>query len=207
LRPTASRWFLAKTARSWPSGCSSVPPKGGESSAAFENLPLGTLVATATAHPNADENGVAQARVSTALTIAAGENTPVCLSPNSTIAEGCMTPPSPVSVHAISRRTAEVVASALDTEGNIILREARNWRWAVVDPSVVTVALNGERTVLSGESVGTTQVWVAETESGKVVTGTGEQGPAGGATQAAPAPPKYGQCHAVWSVLSDLSAF
>src|SRR5262245_38595680 len=51
------------------------PAGGGPASAAFDALPLGSLTAVATAFPNADGTGVAQAKASIPLTIIAGQNT------------------------------------------------------------------------------------------------------------------------------------
>jgi probable HAF family extracellular repeat protein len=145
------------------------PPDGSASSATFENLPLGELMATATAHPNTDGSGVAQARASVAMAIAANANTPVRLSMESTIDRVQVTPPEATVSQFVE---AELAASALDASGALVLTAGVNWRWEVLDASVVLVEARGDQALAVGLDPGSTAMRVTETESGKSLVAT-----------------------------------
>src|SRR5690242_17958407 len=61
------------------------PTDGGTATAAFENLKVGSLTFSATAHPNADGSGVAQAFGSAPLIVSAGQTTQLTVTMDSTI--------------------------------------------------------------------------------------------------------------------------
>src|SRR5687767_9416471 len=63
-------------------------------SVAFENLPVGDLSVTVTAHPNADGSGTAQARGTAPLTIRPNQTTDFTVTMESTIQSVVIVPPS-----------------------------------------------------------------------------------------------------------------
>jgi len=139
--------------------------------ATFDNLPIGTYAASAVAHPNPDGTGVAQARASVPLTIAAGQVTPFSLTMGSAIARVAVTP-NPTSV-TVGQTTA-LTATAYDGSGSVVLTSA--FAWTSGNTSEVTV--NSATGQLSGISAtpsnppAPVQVTATEPESG--VSGTSD---------------------------------
>src|SRR5258706_7913050 len=70
------------------------PPGAETSQAVFDPLPTGNLIATATAFPNADGTGVAQATGTAGLNILPGANTTITLTMGTTITKVVVAPAS-----------------------------------------------------------------------------------------------------------------
>lgn len=145
------------------------PAEGGETPATFENLPIGDVVATASAHPDAEGSGTAQARGSVALTIEPDTTAQVRLTMGSTIERLQITSSAPsISLGG----TVELTAAALDAAGSVVLTSGENWQWTVSDPAVVALTPNGDRATLQWLSEGTVTGTVTEMESGKSAQAT-----------------------------------
>ena len=90
------------------------PTGGNTSTLSFDTLPLGNLTVNATAYPNADGSGVAQATASTTATIASGQTTVVNITMASTISSLSLSPSSP---SVVAGQTVALSASALEPMG------------------------------------------------------------------------------------------
>jgi 6-phosphogluconolactonase (cycloisomerase 2 family) len=151
------------------------PVEDNQTTVTFQNLPPGNANLVATAYPNTDATGVAQATGSAPVTIVAGQTAEVTVTMASTIDRLEISPANP-SVPV--GQTVQLTATAFDRDNNIVLILAGNLQWVSGTPANATVSANG---LLSGVAVGTSQITVAETESGKSAITT--------ATVAAAAPP------------------
>jgi sugar lactone lactonase YvrE len=142
------------------------PAAGGTSSVTVNNLKVGALVMTATAYPNADGTGVAQATGSTTVNIADNQTTNVTLTMNSTIDHLEVTP-SPLTV--VANANVQVVATAKDASGAVVLTTPGKFTYNSATTSAATIDTNG---LLHGVLAGSSQITVVETESGKQVVVT-----------------------------------
>src|SRR5687768_10757679 len=70
------------------------PAGGGPASATFFDLPVGPMTAVATAYPQANGTGVAQASGSVGFTVQAGQTVPFTLTMDSTIDRMEVNPPT-----------------------------------------------------------------------------------------------------------------
>lgn len=137
------------------------PAQGGQTSASFENLPVGELTATAAAYPTQDGSGTAQAQASVPVTIVSGLNAPLRLTMASTIDRVEIAPTNPsVAVNA----NVSLVATARDTAANVVLTAPTKLKWASDTPTVARVDEGGR---VTGVAPGTAQVTATESESGK----------------------------------------
>jgi hypothetical protein len=137
------------------------PPAGGASTVTFQQLKVGALQFTASAHPGADGSGTAQARGSASITIVAGQVAQVALTMQSTIDRLELSPTAPqVAVGG----TLQITASARDASNAIVLTSPSKIAWDTGDHSVATVSSTG---LVTGVAVGTTTVTVTDSESGK----------------------------------------
>jgi alpha-tubulin suppressor-like RCC1 family protein len=106
------------------------PAQGGPASAVIANLPAGDLLATATAYPNADGTGVAQARATVPVTTVIGQVSPVHLTMASTVTAVTVPAGQQVPIGA----TQDLLFTATDAQGSTV----------IVSPAALTV------TVVSG---------------------------------------------------------
>lgn len=128
--------------------------------ASFENVPIITLSASATAYPNADGTGVAQATVTTPITMQAEGDTNLRLTMASTIDHIEVTPGGPLALGVQESATLQAVPR--DANNNIVLANAIQFTATPED----IVELNPDGS-LSGLDVGTTTITAREPESGK----------------------------------------
>ena len=133
----------------------------------FSNLPAGTLLVEATAHPNADGTGATQARADSFAVIVSGQKTPVNLTLATTIASVKITPETIAFTGDPVTLTATAYDGA-DATGNIVLSGA--WSWSNSNPGVLNVVAQGDKAVITPVSAGVSNVTVTETESGKSYT-------------------------------------
>lgn len=140
------------------------PASGGTSSASFATLPIGTLSATASAYPNADGSGTAQASATAPLIIQAGQNTSIGLTMNSTIDHLSLSPSPAV---AIVGTPLLMSVTAYDVNGNVVLLSSMKLQWASSSTNIATVSSIG---VVSGLVAGTSTISVTDTESGKTAS-------------------------------------
>ena len=132
---------------------------------ANSSLPVGALTATATAYPNADGTGTAQATGFITFVTALGTNVPITIDMGSTIDHLAVTPANPsIAVGA----TIALSATARDVYGAMVLTVASKTQWSSSNPAIARVDTNSG--VVTGVAEGTTNLTVTDSESGK--TGT-----------------------------------
>lgn len=133
--------------------------------ATFSNVPTGNLTVVATAYPNADGTGVAQATGTAGALITIANTTVVGITMGSTITHMDMTP---TSLNLTGGQTSSVVATPKDASNNVVLVSPLNLSYLSSNPLVATVGLlDGSVLALLA---GTTTITATELESG--VSGT-----------------------------------
>lgn len=156
-------------------------PEGGEGTTTIviENLPPVTVTLKASAHPNADGTGTAQAMGTTLLTLTASSITSTSILMGSTIHHIGLSP-SISSVRFNESKT--VTATAFDQANNMILTSPANWTWQVSNGNL-QVAPEGSSCTVTGASAGSANLTIRETESGvqlvtalTITSGTGSNG-------------------------------
>ena len=135
------------------------PAGGGPASSTFFDLPVGPLTALATAHPQANGTGVAQAQGSVAFTVAAGQTVPFTLTMASTIDRIELNPPS---VTLNSGQTQQLTVSARNAANEIVLISPNKLLWRSLNTNVATLDASG---LVTAQNPGTAQITVRETES------------------------------------------
>jgi hypothetical protein len=148
------------------------PVAGGTSSVTVEGIHIGTVTVTATAYPNADGTGVAQAVGTTIVTITEGGTTAVTLNFNSTI-DHLELSPSPPGVTVGG--TNQLTILAKDASGGIVLTTPSKITWDIDNHALATVDANGLLTGVAptGAAPGHFVVTVTDTESGKTISANG----------------------------------
>ena len=140
------------------------PTSGNTSTVTFDALPVGSLGVTASAYPNADGTGVAQATAATSATIVSGQTTAVSLTMASTISSLSVSPSGPsVAVGA----TSQLTMTALNAAGSAVLVSTSSVTWSSLNTSVATVSSAG---LVTGVAGGTATIQVTESESGQTAT-------------------------------------
>jgi len=137
------------------------PAGGGSALVVFDNLPVAQVTATASAHPNADGTGTAQAAGSVTFNVQANQTTPFTITMGSTIDHLEVTPPT-VTLDPNEEQTLSVAAK--DSANNIILLSPSKLDWDSNADAVATVDSIGK---VRGVSGGTARITVTDTESGK----------------------------------------
>ena len=102
---------------------------------AFQNLPLGSLTATASAYPNADGTGIAQAVGANTLLITANQDSPLTLTMDATIVGVSVTGASAVATGA----TDTLIAAAQDGSGAVVLIGPGALTWSSSDATKATI--------------------------------------------------------------------
>ena len=142
------------------------PANGGISTITFDPLPVGVLNMTATAFPQTDGTGIAQAAAASPIVIQADQNTPLSLTMATTIDHLELSPPSPsLAVTTIQQMTA----TAKDSAGSIVLLSAVKLTWASSNTAVATVTSTGQVTAVTP---GSAQLTVTDAESQKSASTT-----------------------------------
>ncbi len=127
----------------------------------FPSLAPGTVMLTATAYPNADGTGIAQAVGHAPATISSGKQSQVTVMMNSTIVRLAVTPNNPtINVGA----TQALTMTAYDAQDQVVMTSPQNVTWNSATPGVASVSSSG---VATGVSAGTSQVTASESESQK----------------------------------------
>lgn len=137
------------------------PANGTSTTASFANLPIQTLTARATAYPQSNGSGIAQASGGVPLVIQAGQTAAITLTMASTIDHIDLAPANPAVVVGSK---VSLTATAKDASGSVVLTSASKLTWSSSNTSKATVDANGQ---VSGVSAGTASVTVTDQESGK----------------------------------------
>jgi len=146
------------------------PTTGNTSTAAFDNVSPGDLVLSATAYPNTDGTGIAQAKGNSPVTVSAGFTSTVSVTMGSTITQITLSPSNPtVEVGKI----ALLVATAKDAGGNVVLMSLQKLKWESSNTFRATVDSSGIVTgVAASSGITAPHIIVTDTESGKSATAT-----------------------------------
>lgn len=140
------------------------PPNGGPVTMTIDRLPVGNAVMRASAHPDTNGGGVAQARAEVGLTITAGVITPVHLTLASTIDRIEITP---ALTEIDQGQTAQLIATARNADDEVVITHSATYEWSTNYPLVATIEPDG---LLHALDTGSTTVTATERESGKVGT-------------------------------------
>lgn len=136
------------------------PPSGGAGAANFSLLPVGSLTATATAYPQADGTGTAQARATVPLVIRANQTTNFSLTMGSTIDHLEVTPTRPLVIVGSSQQMG---VTAKDAAGSIVLISPSKLQWSSSITASATIDANG---LATGVQSGNSTLTVSELETG-----------------------------------------
>ena len=142
----------------------------------FDLVGPGTVTVKATAYPNEDGTGVAQATGTSSVQIVSGKMNTVDLTMGSTIASLRITG---ASTNQPPNKDVTYGIQALDASGAVVLVDPTVWKWTVEDPTVATIAPNGDQVFVHTLKEGLAKIHVTDPESGKTsgvsvtVTSTG----------------------------------
>src|SRR5262249_40510051 len=140
------------------------PTTGNQTSTTFQNLKTGSLSLTATAFPNTDGTGVAQAAGTTPVTILSGQTANISLTMTSTIDHLEISPLNPtLGVGG----TFQLASSARNAAGSIVLISQSKAQWSTSNASVASVDNLG---TVRGAGVGVASISVKDVESGKTAS-------------------------------------
>ncbi|MHB9026344.1 MAG: Ig-like domain-containing protein [Armatimonadota bacterium] len=143
------------------------PVAGGTSLVTFTALPVGQLVFTATAYPQADAQGVAQATGAVAHAAQANVPLAVTLTMASTIATVTV---GPAASSVSPEGTVQLTATAKNAADQIVLVPVTGgFTWSSSNESMATVDADG---LVTGVSLGTVTITAVEDDSGKSGTAT-----------------------------------
>jgi hypothetical protein len=149
------------------------PAQGGTATAVFDPLPLGNLTAQATAYPNNDGTGVAQATATATLSIQAGQTTDFRIAPVSTIDRIEATP---AALTLNPGQTLPVTVTAKNAAGEVVLTNASTLSWVSQNPAIATGQSGGAGGTVTSTGSGSATITVTETESGKSASITATTG-------------------------------
>ncbi len=139
----------------------SRPTTGNSSTVTFDVLPVGTLTLAASAYPNRDGTGVAQAYASAPITIQAGKITNFSLTMSTTITNIKINP-----IYTLwTNRSVPITAAAYDANNNLVLTAPASWSWKSASTGVATITTGTDKPQISGLTVGSSVVTATEGES------------------------------------------
>lgn len=145
------------------------PSSGGTSSITFADLPVDTLTIRATAYPQPDATGTAQATGSVPVTIVADQTVSFGLTMNSTIDHITV---SPASASLTAGSITTLIATAMDApvssaSADIVLVSSAAYIWSSSNTDVATVDTSG---IVMAIAAGRASITVKDNESGKTAT-------------------------------------
>lgn len=143
----------------------SRPASGETSTNIVITVPVGNVNLTATAYPNADGTGVAQAQTQLAFEVKDNEEATVFLTMATTIKSIAVTP----ATTSVTLGGADIsyVATAKDADGAAVLTLPANLQWTVDNAAIATLTpVSGNSVKLHAVKAGTVNISVKETESG-----------------------------------------
>jgi streptogramin lyase len=142
------------------------PASGNTTTVTFSGLKIGIWAMTASAYPNADGTGVAQATGSAPVNIADNQTSNVGLTMDSTIDHLEVSPSPPLIDVGTSQ---QLTATAKDASGAIVLIAPSKLTFDSNNKNAATVSANG---LVNGLAQGFSSITVTEVESGKQVSVT-----------------------------------
>lgn len=137
------------------------PTGGGTASATFDRLPTGSVTVTATAYPEANAGGTAQATGSSGVTIVKGQVASVNLTMASTITQATV---SPVAASITVGGDTKLTVSFRNAQNQVVIVALATQQWISKTPAVATVDAAGR---VVGVAAGTAIIEAKDTESGK----------------------------------------
>jgi len=137
------------------------PASGGTTTADFPSLPTGAQSVTATAYPNANGTGVAQATATVPLVVVANQTSNFSVTMASTITHLDLAAPA-ASVN--QGATLQYTAVGKDASGAVVLTTPGRLTWISSVTGFVTIDGNG---LATGVAPGSSDITVTDTESNK----------------------------------------
>lgn len=137
------------------------PSSGNSSTVTFDSLPSGSYSAVATAFPNADGSGTAQATGTVPLTLTVGQTTAFTITMASTVDHIEL---SAAKNTVVSGGTLQVAVTAKDAAGSVVLLAPGKLQWASSNTGSASVNGSG---LVTGAATGNADISVSDTESGK----------------------------------------
>jgi 6-phosphogluconolactonase (cycloisomerase 2 family) len=132
----------------------------------FPNIPTGSATLSATAYPNADATGVAQAMGSTPFTITSAQTTNLNIAMDSTVNSLEL---GPATLTVAPGATLQITATGKNALGQVVLIAPEKITWNSATTGAATIDING---LVTGVAAGTSTITVTDTESGKSVQQT-----------------------------------
>lgn len=142
----------------------SRPPEG-NSVVTFPDMPVTNVSATVIAYASSDGTGEAQSNGTTTVQVQEGQTTGTSITLEGTIAQVIVTASAP---SAAAGQSVKLTASALDTDGKIVLTSEEAWAWAAPDSAVADFSSSGSTATLVAKAAGSAVVSAKETKSGAV---------------------------------------
>ncbi len=135
--------------------------------ASFDRVQPGSITVFATAYPNSDATGVAQATGTVNASIAPDRLSQVTVTMDSTIATLEVTP---ANATVLPGGTTQLAATPKDGAGNVVLVAPGNITWSSATPATATVSASG---LVTGVAASTSPVTITATESESHKSGSG----------------------------------
>lgn len=144
------------------------PTVGSSTTVTLIDLFQGEVTVTATAYPNANGTGTAQATGTIPVTLVAGQTVAAALTMSSTIEQVQILGNSTVPLRPGQKRSLS--AQARDSAGNTVLVAASQWEWSSSNTAAFSLAATGASATVTGNATGSTTLTLSDKESGKTVT-------------------------------------
>jgi 6-phosphogluconolactonase (cycloisomerase 2 family) len=132
----------------------------------FPNIPTGSATLTATAYPNADATGVAQAMGSVPFTITSAQTTNLNIAMDSTVNSLEL---GPTTLTVAPGATLQLIATGKNALGQVVLIAPEKITWNSATAGAATIDINGLATGVAG---GSSVITVTDQESGKTIQRT-----------------------------------
>lgn len=133
----------------------------------WDKLPLGVVTISATAFPNDDGSGTAQAGGTVAVEVLRNQTVPVTITMASAISRVAITPTNILEL--LKGESADFAATAYDAAGNVVLTNSA-WDWKCSNTNAASVTPNPAipaAATLKGISFGPVTLTATEVESGR----------------------------------------
>nr|WP_309695907.1 PQQ-binding-like beta-propeller repeat protein [Armatimonas sp.] len=149
----------------------------------IEEVPVGTLHVAATAFPEANATGTAQATGAQDVAVTVGVTGSVSVTLGTTITQVRVTRKNgqravsltrgedpPLTVTLSPGASDSLTATALDADNNLVLTDSKRWSWTSTSSTVCAITPTEDAASVTAGSVGLTTLHITETESGKQAT-------------------------------------